>query len=79
MEECRGGGWDAWAVVWEAGRVGGGYRDEEWTALGLPQPKGPNFDQFFLSRGPHLAAEGAQKAIKGAGGMQGPTRGRQRG
>ena len=46
MEECTGGGRDAWAAVWEAGRVEGGYPDEEWTALGLPQPTGPSFDHF---------------------------------
>ena len=38
--------------------------------------KRPRGGPFFLSRGPHLAVEGAWRSVQGAGGMHGPLCGR---
>jgi len=63
--------------------VGGGESGRRISGRGMDGPgvaaaDGAQFRPFFLSRGPHLAVEGAQKAVEGAGGMQGPTCGRRR-
>ena len=64
--------------------VGGGESGRRISGRGMDGPgvaaaDGAQFRPFFLSRGPHLAVEGAQKAVEGAGGMQGPTCGRRQG